>query len=454
MIKSKATIFPLLLLLVCAPMRSPAAEIQIDLAQPHRSSLKQGFLNGSNSYSSRNAVSNEADSLLSALKPTSWRFSGIRGYGYGADIYQFIVADYRYDARFGTSTVLNLQDIFNAKVGRPVAIKSTCAQEGKDGCFISFASLRQAWHAILSKFLIETNDAKIAFFDLLAEPDLTFKNVSHMELYQLAKDAYTLVKQYRPDARTVGPSFVSFKPSLLSGLIQNMVRDGIRFDAISWHELGKDPGVIGEHVAAMRSIFQQNPAICRPSCPEIHINEYHGEDTMLVPGHAVAWLGHLEAANVDQANKACWGGDPGSPIPYQSCWYGVSGLMLPDRAVPQPLYWVYKFYADMNGSRFAVKSTLPKITAIAGELGGGRIGILVGNYGKTQTEARVHLVNFKNPSVRVDVTRIPNTANRVTSMPRADTMTSFDAVPTSSVLSLQFDRFPEGDAYWVVVTPK
>ncbi|MPZ43869.1 MAG: hypothetical protein GEV05_10770 [Betaproteobacteria bacterium] len=224
---------------------------------------------------------------------------------------------------------------------------------------------------------------------------MTFKNVSQAELYQLAKDAYLLVKQIRPDAKTVGPSIVSFKPKVLNALIDQMARDGIRFDAISWHELGKDPDVIGQHVATMRAFFKEHPGICQPSCPEIHINEYHGEDTMFIPGHAVGWLSNLESSNVDQANKACWGGDVGSPISYQSCWYGFSGLLVPNKLTPQPLYWVYKFYAEMNASRFAAKST-----------------------------------------------------------PKADSMTSFNAAPANSVLSLQFDRFPAGDAFWVVVTPK
>ena len=446
-------IFYLLLFVSFVSLNAVAGEIQVDLSQAHRSLLKQGLLNGPNHYNGPTATFDAANRLISALKPTSWRFSGIRGYGYGGDIYRFIVDDYQYDRRLGTSTVLNLQDIFNAKHGNPVIIKGACLSR-KGGCFTSFESLRQAWNTTIRDFLIDTKGAKIAFFDLLAEPDATFKNVSRGQLYQLAKDAYQSVKRIRPEAKIVGPSLISFKPRLLEELIANMARDGIRFDAISWHELGNDPDIVGQHVATMKSIFRKHPAICQPSCPEIHINEYQGEDTMLIPGHAVGWLNSLESSSVDQANRACWGGDKGSPILYESCWYGFSGFLMSDNLTPQPLYWIYKFYAELNGSRFITRSTLPKIAAISGPLGNGRIGILVGNYGANQNAVRLQLANFvKATAAQVNVFRIQNTFNKVKSLPKVDGMKAFSRPVNNSMLTLQLDSFEAGDAYWVVITP-
>jgi hypothetical protein len=443
-------IFYLLLFIVFVPLNSVAGEIQIDVSQIRYSSLKQGLLNGPNNYNGATARSGTANTLISALKPSSWRFSGIRGYGYGGDIYRFVVEDYYYDTRFGTSTVLNLQDIFNAKYGKPVTIKAACLQ-GESGCFTSFSNLRQAWNTAIRSFLSDTKGTRIAFFDLLAEPDLTFRNVSVVQLYELAKDAYSLVKQIRPEAKTVGPSIVSFKPRVLEPLIAYMVRDGIRFDAISWHELGNDPDVIGQHVATMKSIFQKYPAICQPSCPEIHINEYQGEDTMLIPGNAVGWLSNLESSNIDQANRACWGGDKGSPILYESCWYGFSGLLTPDSSTPQPLYWIYKFYAELNASRFATKSTLSKIAAISGELNNGRIGLLAGNYGTTIQAGQLRFLDFTKKSAQVEVFRIDNTLNQVMSLPTMNGVV-FNVAPKDSVLTLQLE-FAVGDAYWIVITP-
>jgi len=449
---SAVAIFNLLLFIALVPLHSVAGEIEIDLSQLRDSSLKQGLLNGPNDYYGITASSDTADTLISALKPTSWRFSGIRGYGYGGDIYRFVVDDYHYDRRFGTSTVLNLQDIFNAKYGNPITIKALCLPR-ESGCFASFENLRQSWNTAIRDFLIDTKGTKIAFFDLLAEPDATFRNVSQDQLYLLAKDAYYLVKEIRPEAKTVGPSIISFKPRVLEALIQYLVKDGIRFDAISWHELGNDPEIIGQHVTLMRSLFQKYPGICQPSCPEIHINEYQGEDTMLIPGHAVGWLSNLESSNVNQANRACWGGDKGSPIPYQSCWYGFSGFLMSDNLTPQPLYWIYKFYAELNSSRFATQSTLSKIAAISGQLSNGRIGILVGNYGMSSNAIRLQLVNFMKASAQIEVIRIGDTRNQVKSSPRADSLKDFNAVTANSVLTFQLDSIAAGDAYWIIVTP-
>ena len=449
---NKAVRFYFLPMLAFVSFSALAEEIQIDLSQVYQSSLRQGFLNGPNHYSTRTPTSDAANRLISAVKPTSWRFSGIRGYGYGGNIYGFVVEDYGYDSRFGTSTVLNLQDIFNARHGNPVTIKTLCPPR-RGGCFASFDSLREAWNTTLSKFLNDTKGARISFFDLLAEPDATFKNVSSVQLYELAKDAYRLVKQIRPDAKIVGPSLISFKPRLLEQLIANMVKDGIRFDAVSWHELGNDPDVTGKHVETMRAIFTKYPEICRPSCPEIHINEYQGEETTFVPGHTVGWLGNLESARVDQANRACWGGDKGSPVQYESCWYGFSGLLMPDGVTPQPLYWIYKFYAELDTSRFSAKSTLPKITAISGPLSDGRIGVLVGNYGTNQTAAQLQLANFTKARAEVDVIRIGNTFNKVKSLQKPEKVKTFSAAARNSILSLPSAMFAAGDAYWIVITP-
>jgi hypothetical protein len=447
--RKTTAIFYLLLFIVFVPLNSIAGEIQIDLFKARSSLLKQGLVHGLGGYTERTATSDIANTWISATKPGSWRFSGIRTYGYG-DMYKFIVEDYHYDSAFRTITVFNLQDIFNAKYGNPITINASCLQ-GETGCFASFANLRQAWNTVIRNFLVNTKGAAIAFFDLLAEPEFSFRNTSQVQLYELAKDAYYLVKEIRPDAKTVGPSIASFRPVVLDALIANMVVDGIHFDAISWHELGNDPEVIGQHVATFKSLLQKYPAICQPSCPEIHINEYQGEETMLVPGHAVGWLSNLESSSVNQANRACWGGDPGSPITYQSCWYGFSGFLTPDSSTPQPLYWVYKFYADLN-SRFATQSTLSKISAISGQLSNGAIGVLVGNYGATQS-GQLRLLNFVWASAQVDVFRIANTYNQVRSLPRVDRLTAFNAVTTNSVLTFQLDKVAAGDAYWIVITP-
>jgi len=475
------------------------AQVQIDLDQSAISVMRAGLVNGPNGYIPPSPQTDKADSLISQTKPETWRFSSVRGYGYGGDIYKFVVEDYDYPARFGTRTVLVLQDIFNAKYGKPIVLGCSTGSN----CFETFDDLEQSWYETLWDFLVDTQDAQIDFYELMAEPDASFLYVSPeqcpeqcqnqcpdqcpdqspdqcpdqcqdqspdqcpdqcpdqlytlmppRQIYTLMKDAYALVKEMRPQARIVGPSLVSFKPRVLLTLARNMSRDGLRFDAISWHELGNDPDVVAGHVAAVRAAFKAYPAICNPSCPQIHINEYQGESTTLIPGYSVGWLSALDSSNVDQANRACWGGDAGSPIPYKSCWYGFGGLLMPDSVTPQSLFWVYKFYSDLSDSRFASTSSIPKIAAIAGSLDGNTIGLLVGNYGATQNNVQLQLLHFTQASAQVDVIRIPNTFNQATAMPTPSVVESYTAVPSSSVLTVPIASFAQGDAYWITVTPE
>lgn len=409
--------------------------IRIDLSTLSHTGLKQGYLNGSNDYTDKTPIYDAADALLSKTKPGSWRFSGINGYGYGGNVYKFVFEDYAYDLRFGTSAVCSLQGIFNFTYGMPITIKRWCF---RGPCFRSFAKLLSAWTTTLKDFLIATAGTRIEFFDVLAEPDATFVNVTPEQLYVLVKTAHDLVRQYRPEAKVVGPSLISYKPVLLDAFIRQLSIDGIQFDAISWHELGSDPDVMAAHVSEFKAKY---PHI------KIHISEYQGEDVTFIPGYTVGWLSALEKAGVDQANKACWGGDYGSPVTYESCWYGVSGLLMPDSPTPQPLYWVYKSYADMNGQRFAVSNDMPKMAVIAGPISGG-VGVLLGNYG-TDSGGVAVISDVAGPVV-VTAYRIQNTFNRVTSYPELLPSLSFRLTPVNGEVSLPFG-IASGDAYWVEV---
>ena len=182
---------------------------------------------------------------------------------------------------------------------------------------------------------------------------------------------------------------MQFNAPLLESLLARMVRDGVHLDAISWHELGEDPDVVPQHVEAMRALLRKYPGACTPKCPEIHVNEYEGDYSTFIPGNAVGWLVKLEAAAVDQANRACWGRD--EIVNYESCWYGFSGMLTADSASPQPIYWVYKFYADLNGSRFNVRTSTPKVAVLSGRVAPNKVGVLIGNYGQASLPMQIVL---------------------------------------------------------------
>jgi hypothetical protein len=426
------------------PIAQP--EIDVDLGSLQPAYLKQGLVHGLGGYSGPDATWDTANAYISALKPKSWRSSTL-------DVYNFVVRDYKYDSRFGTSIVINLQDIFNAKYGKPVTVASNCSP-GQSGCFTSFDSLRQTWVGALEQILTGTSALHIDYFDLLAEPDVgSFVNVSPAQIYLLLKDAYGLVKTHRPDAKIVGPSNSGFSSSVYQNLLANLVTDNLHLDAISWHELGNDPDVISGHAETLRSLFAMFPQICIPSCPEIHINEYQWEDTMFIPGYSVAWLKQLEAAKIAQANRACWGGDPGSSISYDTCWYGFEGMLTPDNSSPQALYWVYKYYADLGGSRYSIQNPMPKIAAISGQLSNGGIGVLVGNYGVASAAFQVKLNRFQGSSARIDIYRLKNNLNQVVALPQVALFRSMKLDAVNSNLSIDMSGVLLGEAYWIVATP-
>ncbi|HSQ20633.1 MAG TPA: hypothetical protein VLR92_09685, partial [Blastocatellia bacterium] len=236
-------------------------------------------------------------------------------------------------------------------------------------------------------------------------------------------------------------------------LLANLVTDNLHLDAISWHELGNDPDVIAGHVETLKSFFAMYPQICLPTCPEIHINEYQWEDTMFIPGYAVGWLKQLEAAKVDQANRACWGGDPGSSITYETCWYGFEGMLTPDNSSPQALYWVYKYYADLGDSRYAVQNAIPKVATIAGRLSDGRIGVLVGNYGSRSALLRVRLNAVPASTARIDIYRLANNLNQPLALPQVELFNSMNVDILNATLSIDLGDVLSGEAYWIAVSP-
>ena len=418
--------------------------IEVDLASSQPTSLKQGLVDGLGGYSGPNPAMDTANGYISALKPKSWRFSQL-------DIYNFVVRDYQYDSRFGTSIVVNLQDIFNTKYGKPIKVAPICFQPS---CFTSFDSLRQAWVSTLEQALIDTSAFHINYFDLLAEADIgSFENVSPDQIYLLLKDAYGLVKSHRPDAKIVGPSDSTFDASVYQNLLSNLVTDSLHLDAISWHELDNDPDVISGHVETLKSFFVLFPQICVPTCPEIHINEYQGENTMFIPGPAVGWLKQLEAAKIDQANRACWGGDPGSSINYDTCWYGFEGMLTPDNSSPQALYWIYKYYADLGDSRFSTQNSISKIAAISGQLSDGRVGVLLGNYGLGSALFQLKLNHFESSSAQIDIYRLSNNLNQVVALPQVELLKSLSLDAQNASLSIDMSEVLPGEAYWVVITP-
>ena len=89
---------------------------------------------------------------------------------------------------------------------------------------------------------------------------------------------------------------------------------------------------------------------------------------------------------------------------------------------------------------------------IAGALGDGALGILIGNRGASDlAPLRLRVNGFTAASARIDISRLENTFNQVVALPSVPVWSSFDAPGDGGALELAVDVVEAGDAFWVVV---
>jgi len=409
--------------------------------------LRQGFVHGLNYERGRDYSKTVA--LISALKPKSWRLSSY------SHVYGFVVGEAKLPQTLGTKIVFNFQDLFNIRYGHGVRVSAGCAPNQKN-CFSSYDTFKTSWLELLNAAMRTEAERKLTidYFDVFAEPDYGDGKlgVAPEQLGDIFKSTHDAVRQYLPNAKIVAPSITSFKERFLKRFLVFVADNDLRLDALSWHEF-ETPEILPAHVNEIREFIKTQPKLCNPHCPEIHINEYEPEEQHLIPGYGVGWLYYLEKAGVDQANRACW------DLPkFSTCWYGFEGMLLQDNVTPQPLYWVYKAYADMNNSRLSSVSSLPQTIALASKDESKReIRILAGKYGQNGASGRVTIkvkdFRYNISSVTADISRIPDTGNAVQSLPvPPPPMREVIGVQENS-FSIVIPDFRDGEAYSIVVRP-
>src|SRR5690348_15514605 len=126
--------------------------------------LRQGFVHGIDYEKGKDYSRTVA--LISALKPTVWRFSA-----YG-NVYGFVVGEARLPQTLGTQTAAVLQDVFNMKYGSDVGVRTVCLPRQKN-CFSSYGSFRKSWMDVIDESLRTVAEKKLAidYVDVFAEPD-------------------------------------------------------------------------------------------------------------------------------------------------------------------------------------------------------------------------------------------------------------------------------------------
>lgn len=422
---------------------TPDETITIDAARTLPGpKLKQGFVHGF-SYTPGQEYA-KTIALISLLKPLSWRMGS-----YDDDAYDFVVNKARFPQTFGTEIVFNIQDVFNQKYGWNIDINPECGT--RTNCFSSYDSFKSAWLKVVESIMRigAARQMVVHYLDIFAEPNAGDGRLglTSEQFADTFKATYDIIRKYNTSVKIVAPSISEFDENILKQALSYASTHHIHLDALSWHEFNA-PELLPAHVSSIKSFMMQNPALCTPTCPQIHINEYAPQEEYLVPGYNVGWLYYLQKAGVDQANRACWGSG-------SDCWEGFDGVLMPDNLTPRPPYWVYKAYADMTHPRLSAQSSVEQTVAIASKESGA-INILAGKYGHDGAAGTVniHINNLPSSvtSVRVEITRIPYSksteALALPTLPAPQTETI--AVNNKSLL-MSLPHFADGEAYSITV---
>jgi hypothetical protein len=246
-----------------------------------------------------------------------------------------------------------------------------------------------------------------------------------------------------------------------------VIDNKLRLDALSWHDFstsGQDLPVLKAFLTQVFPLI----GICNPDCPEIHINEYQGPGQSLLPGNTIGWLYNIDAAQLDWANRSCWslGGS-------NYCNGGLNGLLMPDTATPQALYWVHRAYADMDGkTRLDVSAGDDHTVALASKDSASKeIRILAGRY--CHTGDRTWLSCYdptlqKGPngdvqfllthntdldSVLLEIYKIPSSDNVPKALLQPLLVSRRTLRVVDGVLSFMIYDFADEDAYSIIIKP-
>jgi hypothetical protein len=285
-----------------------------------------------------------------------------------------------------------------------------------------------------------------------------------------------------PTDTTIGGTDGALNPHVLTfdELLPFLGSNGITPDALSWHENGglfeTNPAVFAYQVDKVRYL-ESEYGITTP--PKIFVNEYDPQYANLLPGWSAGWIAALEQAKVDQANRACWQ-ETYNGTSYSECTKGsLDGLFTPtftgtQTEQPQANYWVYKFYADMQGALLNTTTSDNTVTALAtNDATTQTIDLLVGRHKSCTAAVNPDCTTALAPEVGGIPTPLPTTVNVAVSYPYAAsnvtaTITDIPNVrgavgqpaPTTMTLpvtngtvTVPLSAVADGDAYTVTINP-
>lgn len=231
-------------------------------------------------------------------------------------------------------------------------------------------------------------------WDIYNEPNVGFENRSVAQFYEVWRRAYQIIKSVKSDLTVIGPSVADLGwDDRVLPWIQQFLLVQVEYntlpDVLCWH-VGYSNGsvLVQQHKQIRLFIDAHHLGIQR-----IAHNEMIGPSGTLSPGVIVSFLANLERLEVDHACRACWREyDPVTGQRYDSCWdQTLDGLLTVDgQFEPRSAWWVYRWYAEMNGHTIALEGKLIEngldgivvqndttITALFGHIGDVNDGLVI-----------------------------------------------------------------------------
>ncbi len=317
-------------------------------------------------------------------------------------------------------------------------------------------------------------DYPVEYYDIWNEPDHPyFWKGNYIQLLELFYRAYNVVKSYNPDAKVVGPSISWFRPgeSGVEGIVDFLIDlddiYDVRLDAISWHENGGTwydtrPDGIPTRANYLRQQIQNN---FQNYSPELHVNEFMGKQVHLSPGWNVGFLYYLEKAEIDRSMRACWWIYSTDPYEYWcDCWAGLNGLLMKDGETPQPAYWIWLRYAQMEYENKLDASFSDAYTNVIATRNSSTniIKLLIGRYLKTTPNDVIININDYSFSqnILVRIEKVPNDPDFYLDPPIAKAMPEGPELISNEIVevideSIQIiiEEYIDGDAYLITIYP-
>lgn len=422
--------------------------------------LLQGFLYGFELSPLNLKASPDFIKLARELKPKFWRL-GFETAFKNELAYNLIKMEFRPISE--PKITFSGHIIIQKDAGYPVLLGPDCPAVLRNyplgtKCFETKQEFIAARKTVLEEALKEIHDRNITpeYFDIFNEPDLLWLiNKPDAErravLFEALKRECGVIRSHIPNAKIVVPSTSAYNSDFFFSLLQYLRDNNLLVDAVSWHEF-KDPQDIMMHVEDFRKMLASFPSL---GMVEVHINEYSQSEEHLIPGWAVGWLYYLEKSEVEWASRSCWnriGGD-------SECGDGLDGLLTKDLK-PQPLYWVYRRYADFDGlNRLNVSVPLKNIAALAGKNNSGsEIRILVGGYyakfGQPKSapiDVMIAVQNYPRLGpVIVEIENIPDNNNGGALLDPVR-ISAERMHPQNGTIFIPIAGYHDGDAYYIVI---